>query len=343
MWRALNNYLRHAASKDPEGWHPLLAVFYLTYACKLRCPYCSDGSGTPYWKLKEKALRGEQILELLAHVRRYSDHLVITGGEPLQHPDFGLVMERLPELNFDGVVLTTIGLDVGPQLAAICRAVRYLVFSLETLDRDKADGWFGRPGTFDKIVETIESARKLPGRKTEIIISAVATPNNLDDLYQVWEWSKERGFRFAVCPQLMGVNPHPDLFGNPAYQELFDFLIAEKKAGQPVNGTLAYLQHMRDLIEFDCRPSTVLAVSPSGDVFYPCLEKGLVAGNLLQTPDLHRLRKDGKRIHGPEPKCPNQCHSACALGFSMLIDHPLTIMQEVGFMARAGIRRLTGR
>jgi hypothetical protein len=25
-------------------WRPLLAVYYLTYSCDFRCPYCSDGA-----------------------------------------------------------------------------------------------------------------------------------------------------------------------------------------------------------------------------------------------------------------------------------------------------------
>jgi MoaA/NifB/PqqE/SkfB family radical SAM enzyme len=343
MWRSIHNYLRHSASREPQGWHPLLAVYYLTYACNLRCPYCSDGAGTPYWKLHSDTLPAERVLALLRHIRATCDHLVITGGEPLRHPQFGRVMESLPNAGFDSVVLTTIGLEVEPHLEAICRAVRYLVFSLETLDEAKADANFGRPGTLARILANIERARAMAGPRTELILSAVATPDGLDDLYAVYEFARTRGMRFALCPQLIGVAPHPGLRSNPEYQQLFDFLIAEKKRGQAVNGTLAYLRQMRDLSKFDCRPSTVLAVSPTGDVFYPCLEIGHLAGNLLEQPDLHALRRQGKRLHGPEPACPNQCQSACALGFASILDQPLSMLTELGLMARAGLRRKLGR
>ncbi len=37
MWRSVRNYLAHAVPGQPRGWHPLLAVYYLTYACEFRC------------------------------------------------------------------------------------------------------------------------------------------------------------------------------------------------------------------------------------------------------------------------------------------------------------------
>jgi len=47
--------LRHALVEDPRRWDPLLAVYYLTYACELWCPYCSDGAGRPYWTLPPRS------------------------------------------------------------------------------------------------------------------------------------------------------------------------------------------------------------------------------------------------------------------------------------------------
>lgn len=340
MWRSVHNYLRHAVSRRPEGWYPLLAVYYLTYACDFRCPYCSDGAGQPYWKLRSPVLRQQRLLELLRHVRRHSDYLVLTGGEPLRHPDFAYLLDRLPELRFDGVVLTTIGHGLAPHLELVNRAVRYLVFSLETLDHGKADGYFGKgPGALAEILQTIERARQLPGRRYEMIISAVATPDNLDDLFEVFDFARQRGYRFALCPQLQGVHPHPDLRGHPTYRRLLDHLIESKRRGEPVNGSVAYLEHMRDLREFSCRPSTVLAIAPTGDVFYPCLERGNVAGNLLETPDLHALRRRGEELHGAEPSCGNQCQSACALGFSLILEQPLSMAHEASVLVTGALRK----
>jgi MoaA/NifB/PqqE/SkfB family radical SAM enzyme len=70
MWKTAANYLRHLTNRRPRGWHPMLAVYYLTYACEFRCPYCSDGSGTPYHALRSPVLRGPDLDRLLGRIRR---------------------------------------------------------------------------------------------------------------------------------------------------------------------------------------------------------------------------------------------------------------------------------
>jgi MoaA/NifB/PqqE/SkfB family radical SAM enzyme len=159
----------------------------------------------------------------------------------------------------------------------------------------------------------IERAAHYPGRKYEIIISSVVTPENISDLYQVYRFCKERGFRLAACPHLVGVKANQALVVSRDYRQFFDFLIAEKRRGGFIQGTVDYLEYMRDLRKFSCRPFTMLVVSPTGEVFYPCLELGQFAGNLLAQPDLHQLRQEGLKRFGPQPDCDTRCHSACAL------------------------------
>jgi len=338
--RAVHNYLRHALSRSPAGFYPLLAVYYLTYRCGCRCPFCSDGEGRPYWTLDDPALPAPRVLELLARIRRHTDHLVLTGGEPLEHPEVDAVLSGLPALGFDGVVLTTNALALAGHLGPIQRAVRYLVVSLSSLDEATADRWLGRPGALGHALGQIELARRTRPAGQEIIVSAVATPDNLEGLPALYRWSQARGFRFALCPQLVGVHPHPALRAAPAYRAMFELLLAEKRRGARVNGSRLYLEHMRDLTQFRCRPSTTLAVAPDGGVYYPCLELGQVAGNLLAE-DLHAIRAAGLRRFGPEPACDNRCQSACALGFALILNHPASLLAEAGWVLRSKLGRGT--
>jgi MoaA/NifB/PqqE/SkfB family radical SAM enzyme len=185
----------------------------------------------------------------------------------------------------------------------------------------------------------IERAARHSGRKYEIIISSVVTPENIPDLYEVYRFCQERGFRLAACPQLVGVKAHPALVENQDYRQFFDLLISEKRKGRAIQGTVDYLRYMRDLQKFSCRPFTMLVVSPVGQVFYPCLELGQFAGNLLQQPDLHRLRQEGLKRFGPQPDCDTRCHSACALGFSRLLANPFSLVHEAALIARSQIKK----
>ncbi|MEW6363904.1 MAG: radical SAM protein [Acidobacteriota bacterium] len=339
MIRSICNCLAHLVAGRPDGWYPLLGVYYLTYACDMRCTYCSDGSGIPYYRLPDEPVSGAGATEIMRTMRRWTDYLVITGGEPLRHPDFVDVLSGLPALRFDGVVLTTNGCDVAPYLQLINASVRYLVFSLDTLNEDRAGHIYGRRHVLDRILSNIESAASVPERRYEIIISAVATPDNLEDLPELYQYCRRRGFRFALCPQLLGVKPHPALRDNPGYRRVFDMLISEKRRGGRIHGSVPYLEHMRDLQQFSCRPSTVLAVSPAGNVFYPCLEIGHAAGSLADEPDIHTIRRQARERFGEEPRCDNRCHSACALGFSLLLNRPWSIVHEAVLAAKSTLRR----
>jgi MoaA/NifB/PqqE/SkfB family radical SAM enzyme len=339
MWISARNLLHHLWSRSPRGFHPLLAVHYLTYACAFRCPYCSDGSGVPYHALRSPTLDAGRTLELLGRVRRRCDWLVLTGGEPLDHPEVDQVLRGLPRLGFDGVVLTTVGAALDRHLDAVDAAVRHLVVSLDTLDGARGDRWLGRPGAHARILANLEAAARRPRRRYEVMLSSVATPENLGDLAEVRRFARERGFRHAVSPQLLGVHPHPGLRRHPGYRALYDGLIADRRRGLPTYGSVDYLAHMRDLRAFRCRPSTVLATSPAGDVSYPCLEIGKVAGNLLDEPDLDAIRRAGRERHGPEPHCQPRCQSPCALGFALPLDRPGAALADLRWELVALLRR----
>jgi MoaA/NifB/PqqE/SkfB family radical SAM enzyme len=329
------NFLYHLLLDGEDAWRPLLAVHYLTYACAFRCPYCSDGAQNPYHTLREKPLDSANNLALLKRIRSHCDHLVLTGGEPLQHPEIGTILDGLPALDFRSITFTTNGHGLEAHLPRLARCATELVVSLDTLDEAKSDACFGAgPGTFRRILAGLEMARSIPARRYEILISAVITPENLDDLPELYRWTQGQGFRLAACPQLMGKKAHPELAADPRYRAFFDLLIAEKRRGGDIHGTIPYLEHMRDLAAFRCRPFALLVTSPQGNVFYPCLEMGTYAGNLLQESNLRTLRRKGRDAHGPKPICGDQCHSACSLGFATMFERPSSLVQEAWLQLR---------
>ncbi len=336
----LFKYLHHKWVRRSTRWYPMLAVFYLTYRCDFRCCYCSDGSRTPYFRLATPHLPGHTALSILKAIRRHTAHVVITGGEPLHHPDIAFVLKQTARLRFREVILTTNGNLLHRYLPAVAAGVTSLVVSIDTLNPVKADAINGTPaGTFDGILRNIDLATRYRYGAYRMFISSVVTPTNILDLYDVYEFCKARRFVFAACPQLEGVNPHPELRQNVQYRAFYDFLIREKRNGGLINGTLPYLETMRDLERFTCRPFTMLTVSPEGEVFYPCLEIGKTAGNLLHGHSLHHLRRMGERRFGPPPACGNQCHSACALSFSVLLEQPAVLLQEGLLAAKRLFRR----
>ncbi len=101
-------YLYYKFTPGKKRWYPTLSVYYLTYRCKFRCPYCSDGSGRPYYEIDFREPTGVEALGILKKIREYCDYVVITGGEHLEHPEFSYVMAAISSLKFKEVVLTLI-------------------------------------------------------------------------------------------------------------------------------------------------------------------------------------------------------------------------------------------
>ena len=327
----MNNLLKyyyHKFNKDPKRWYPFLSVFYLTNACNFRCPYCSDGFGKPYYQLSNKVLPATEVLKILKNIRLNCDSVVITGGEPLNYPEFDEVMTNIKSLKYKEIVLTTNGFSMDKHLDAISR-VTTLVISLDTLNEQKADQNYGAGnGVFRKIMNNLELAEKYPKRKYDIYISAVLTPGNINDLYEVYEFSQMHQFIFAAAPHLEGVKANKLLQLDDQYYQFFNHLVKEKKKGRKIFGTRLYLEYMRDLKKFECKPFTMLVVSPEGNVFYPCLEMGTYADNILHQNNLHKIMQAGNEKFGPAPQCDNRCHSACALGFGLLLKYPRTMIEE---------------
>ncbi len=313
-------YLYHKLSSKQSKWYPFIAVYYLTYACDFNCSYCSDGKGEPYYKLHSPVVPAESVLSTVKAIRRNTSVMTLTGGEPLLHPDFGKIITEIEKMQFKNLLLTSNGYYFENYIDEIAKSVDTLIFSLDSLNPQKSDQLYGMPnGTFDIIMENILKADKLTHKKYRILISSVVTPDNISDLYEVYRFAKAHDFGFAASPQLVGVDPQEKLWDNQEYKEFFDFLILEKKSNKNIYGTKKYLSYMGNLTNFDCAPFTMLVVSPEGEVYYPCLEIGNLVGNIKDFNNIHEMKQLGLEKFGAPPICANQCHSACALTFSLLL------------------------
>jgi MoaA/NifB/PqqE/SkfB family radical SAM enzyme len=319
----ISKYLYTKLISDPNRWYPFISFYYLTYSCEFRCVYCSDGKGIPYYKLPDYKVELDEAIEIITQIRKYTDYFVLTGGEPLQYPEISKLLIKIKELKFKNFILTTNGFYFDKCQDEILNSIHSLVFSLDSMDKDKSEKLWRMPeGTFDKVIDNINKAHELISQKKSgkpvITISSVVTPKNIEDQYDVYEFAKQKGFEFSASLQLMGVKANPELWGNIEYIRFYNYMIQEKKKGGKIYGSVKYLEYMRDLKSFNCKPFTMLVISPNGTIFYPCLEIGHSAGNIKDISSLSEAKSIGEDTFGPQPKCSNQCQSCCALTFALL-------------------------
>jgi len=333
MLQLERNFLRHAIEWKLgcyRPYHPLCAYVYFTFRCNLACVYCNDGSGKKYGECDNSdELDTDGWRRVLDILRRETDVLIITGGEPTCRSDLAELLQHCRRLGFSKVCLLTNGLtlDRHPE---VLEYADILMISLDTLDEAKADAMMGAPsGTLRRILDNVELAAA--ARRTQrfkLYFNICITPANVSDVHDVLDFALERSIGFTPLPEIVAHYPRAGLKDNPDYEGLIDRILALKRAGADVLGTSAYLTGIRGFDAFHCLPTLLARVWPNGDLCYPCQKLHTVGGNLLELGSLERAVDEGIRRHGPLPTCDNRCHVGCYMDFSMAIQHPGMLVRE---------------
>src|SRR6202035_3805341 len=111
---------------------PYALIFYTTHKCNLACSYCTQKEPDVF----SDELSTRDTLRLLRLIRRETDSIVFTGGEPTLRPDLeDLLAAARQDIRFRSVMLISNGtlLDRRPR---VFDNVTGLVISLDALIMD---------------------------------------------------------------------------------------------------------------------------------------------------------------------------------------------------------------
>ena len=231
------NYVRNLAplalGRQPQ--RPLLFSYYITHRCGLDCRYCCDGFGTRFHDMPVPELSTAEARRLLSVLRRSTDCLDITGGEPLLRPDLEDVLAHAREIGFRTVLNTKgLGLSGRPD---VLRLADVLVFGVDSLDAGRLAGMIGRPrAVAEQILAALDFALQNRTGRTKVVLSVVATPVNLGDIRELLRFALDRGLGFQISPEILGTEPNPELKSNPLYEEAIDEVLRAKRRHRGVFG-----------------------------------------------------------------------------------------------------------
>ena len=297
-----NGWRRHVLRTNVVA--PYAVTLYVTHKCNLACSYCTQ---------KEPDVFSDELptagtLQLLKRIRRETDSIVITGGEPTLRADIEEIVEVARfECKFRSVLLITNGtlLDRKP---GILGAVTGLVVSLDALSSDPTNP-LSKPAALPKVMENLAFAKERLGNPRRITISTVIEEWNIAEVERLLDWCGEQDFVFAAQSAQMEKMPNLALLQNPRYQALVDTIIARRRAGQQaINGTPRTIETLLRFRDFQCYPTMFPRVYPNGDVFYPCEPLRKIAGNLLRDGSLRKIFAAGKKKYGGIPPCQGICY-----------------------------------
>jgi len=283
---------------------PYAITFYVTHKCNLACSYCTQKEPDIF----SQELPTGDTIRLLKCIRKETDSIVITGGEPTLRADIEDLVEAARfDCKFRSLLLITNGtlLDRKPRILG---AVTGLVVSLDALATDPTNP-LSKPAALPKVLENLTLAKERLGNPKRITISTVIEEWNLEQVQRLLDWCGEQGFVFAAQSAQMEKMPNLALLQNPRYQALVDTIIERRRTGkQSINGTPRTIETLLRFHAFQCYPTMFPRVYPNGDVFYPCEPLRKVAGNLLRDGSLKKIFARGKKMYGDIPPCQGICY-----------------------------------
>lgn len=75
-----------------------LACTLFTHGCNFRCPFCHNASLVT--RKQEQTLTQDAVFEFLRRRKGTLDGVVVTGGEPLMHPQLAEFLQQVKDLGF---------------------------------------------------------------------------------------------------------------------------------------------------------------------------------------------------------------------------------------------------
>jgi len=283
---------------------PYAAVFYTTHQCNLDCTYCTQKEPDVF----SDELSTAETVRLLRVIRRETDSILFTGGEPLLRADIEpLAAAARRELKFRSVLLVTNGTLLHKR-QGLFDSLHGLIVSLDSLAA-APNSPTSKPGNVARVLENLQLARQRMPRPGDITISSVIEEWNIGEVERILDYCAEQGFVFSTQSALREKMPNLRLRQNPRYRALVEKIVERRRSkSQPINGTAKVVRTVLDFGDFQCFPTMFPRVYPNGDVFYPCEPLKTIGGNLLREGSFRRVFARGRKLYGDIPECKAICH-----------------------------------
>ena len=341
MPTTISNYLLNLAklARGDRVLHPLIATYYVTTQCNFNCAYC-EYFGARRNPQAEEQLDVDRAVRVLRVIRSGVDSLILTGGEPLLHPDIDQLITRAKdEVQFRHLTLLT-NASLLHDHEAVLPHVDRLVISLDSTDPVI---WSEIIGTTPGVAHTVlNNIRAYAARQRELgyqlVVNCVVTPQTLPQARSMLDFCEEHRIMISFSPQSVNNWPHYNLLTAQAYRDFLQNLIERKRAGAPILGSFDYFKMLHDFTPYACYPMLVPRVMPNGDLVYPCRPielSGTTRGgrpcNLLEVKSWQEAIRLALQEYDDPPQTCTSCFQQCFAEPSLLQARPLSLLSELRY------------
>lgn len=334
------NYIRNLSRLGKNGvlMDPLVVAYYVTQRCNLNCAYCED-----FGTLRNPRVTGAEAIHtvrsILTVIRQACDSLILTGGEPLLHPQIENIAAAARDLHFRHITLLTNGKLIHEH-PGILKKINRLVISLDTLDLQIWANMIG--ATREGAAQILDNIRWTSSLQREIgfrlVVNCVLSPHILSGVPELVSFCAENHILISFSPQSVRNWPAYEILVSPDYRQTITWLLEQKAKGAPILGSRAYLQTLANLVPYTCHPTIVPRVMPDGSLVYPCrpVERegnshGGKIANLVTAGSWKEAIRKSQSVYGPPPETCSSCFQQCYAEPSLMQEKPLEFLLELLF------------
>lgn len=176
---------------------PILAIYDTTKLCNQRCPMCN------IHKDRSEQMTLKEIEQIAISLSRFGiGYVFIQGGEPLIRKDIIQVVDIFikhsikPTVITNGVLLTR---ETAEQLAQRrCN----LSISIDSLVTEQY-AYLRGSDDLKKVLKNIDNISDITDRRGNwAITSTITKQSSFEDIKNIYEYTKQRGFMFAIRPYI---------------------------------------------------------------------------------------------------------------------------------------------
>ncbi len=169
-------------------YQPVTAVWEITFACNMRCKHCGSSCTTAM----PDELTEEEALKLCDDIGKMGlAYITLSGGEPLIRKDWHKIAKRLKENNVIPNMITNGWLLSEEQVKLAKDAgISNIAISLDGMK--ETHDFMRKEGSFERISKSLDILRE--NNMPSSIISTINN-NNINEIYDIYEFLKEKGVR----------------------------------------------------------------------------------------------------------------------------------------------------
>lgn len=168
------------------------ALLYLHEICNYSCSYCMLGDSN-YKRSESKANTREGTIKIIDFFNKRKEwSILITGGEPTEHPYFIELVEELTKENY--IILDTNNSMDGDKLEEFIsrinsNRIEYIQCSLHEIDE-----------TPDRLEQYVDRIKKLKENGHKVFVTYVATPKRIPSIPHLYNRFYENNIPFVIVP-----------------------------------------------------------------------------------------------------------------------------------------------